>query len=219
MDDPAARYYSPPPPSGLRERLQHRKKSLIAAAVAVCVIGATFGVARIVSGDGKGSGHIERAFGGYISPHDQDIVASITIARNGAQTSYVEIVRTARGKDLKGITRAAESGRRHVDAALADTSRLENEKLRAELTALLKPQREVFVAYGRISSYAASHRGTGSTSKLHELVRRATQAEARAQAATAAFYQHVSAYMTPEQRRQFREEQRAWESEVKAAGG
>src|SRR3954468_8508046 len=179
MSDPAARYYSPAPPSGLRERLQHRKKALIAAAVALVVIGAAFGVARVVSGDGKGSGNIERAFGGYISPQDQNTLASITIARKWAQTSYDQVAKAARSHDLNGIARAAETGRRRVDQALADTSRLQNDKLHAELTAVLEPQREVFVAYGRVASYAASHRGTGSTATLDELVSRASQAEAK----------------------------------------
>jgi hypothetical protein len=218
MDDSTERYYSPPPPTGLRERLRARRRSVIAAAVAVLVVGGVFGIARVVSGDGKGSGNIERAFGGYVSPEDQDTLASVTIARKAAQTSYVDMAAAARKHDVKGLIRAADKGRSEVDQALSDTSGFENDQLQAALTAMLKPLREVFVAYGRLAAYASSHRGTGSRAKFNELVRRAADAEASARTASEAFYQRISVYMTPGQRRQLREEERAWQAELHEAG-
>ena len=209
MSDPLERYYSAPPPSGLRERLRQRKRSLLVAVVTVLAVGAAFGVARIAAGDGKGSGNVQRAFGGYISPEDEDRLASITSARNAAETSYLDITDAARAKDLDAIVRAAATGSRRVNTALAGARELENDQLRTELTALLERQRDVFVAYGRLATYARTHRGRASKAKLDELVTRTTQAEARSRAASATFYKRVSAYMRPEQRRQFEETRRA----------
>ena len=199
-DDPAERYYSPPPPSGPRERLQQHKRSLIGAAILLLLVGAAFAIARVASGDGKNSGHPERAFGGYISPSDQDALAKVGIARREGNAVYLKIVRAAKKRQLDVIIRQAAVGRNSTSSGLTDAGRVQNEDLREMLERILSTQNQVFVAYGNLASYVKAHRDNGSKAKVRELVATARKAEAATQAASDAFRDRIAPYMTPEQR-------------------
>ena len=216
MSDPAERYYSPPPPSGLRERLVARKRSLIAAAIFVLAVVAVFAIARVVSGDGKNSGHLERAFGGNISVNDKQRLADIAWARDGANGSYIGLIQGMRNRDLDAALDATNEGQRLTESALGAAGAIENERLRSGISRVLETQHEVFAAYGRVLTYAREHR---FTPKARMLLRTAARAEVAAREASADFYRTVSPYMTPEQRREFSKQQSVWRSRVQEAGG
>src|SRR4051812_684127 len=120
MSDPAERYYSPPPPSGLRERVLLRKRSLMAAGAIALAVVAVFAIALLASGDGKGSGHPERAFGGYISPADQEVLGRISVARNQANSAYLKVAAAARRGRPRAMTLAAWGGRAATSSGLEE---------------------------------------------------------------------------------------------------
>jgi hypothetical protein len=192
---------------------------LVGGAVLLLLIGAAFAVALLASGDGKGSGRPERAFGGYISPADQDAIAGVGIARNGANTAYVKIVQAANKGRLDAVARAAAAGRSSTETGLEEAGRIENEGLRKVLEPVLSTQNEVFVAYGSLASYAQAHRHGGSRAKVRELVAATRKAEGDARVASNAFYERISPYLTADQQRELQDEQRVWQSRLQGAGG
>jgi hypothetical protein len=200
MSDPAERFYSPPPPEGLRERLQHHRPSLVGAAVLLLLVGAAFAIARVASGDGKNSGHPERAFGGYLSQSDQDGVSKVTIARREASSAYIEVVAASKKGSLGAVKRAAAAGRNSTELGLQDAARIQNGELRTLLERILSTENKVFVGYWNLATYLKAHPDHASKAKVRELVSAARTAEVDAQSASDAFRERIAPYLTPEQR-------------------
>jgi hypothetical protein len=217
--DPAERYLSPPPPpQGLRARWREDRRSLVrTAAIVIAALAAAIAVVSFAGGDGEGSGNLARAFGGYISPEDNDTLAAGSIANYNAERSYVVLAEAVRDRDLRALARAAAAGRRYEERALAYARQIRNEKLRRTLVRVIPPRREVFVAWASVARYALTHhRGLKATPRA--LFQRAAEAEADSRAVTGEYARRLAFYMTPAQRRELENEQQIWTDGLRAAG-
>jgi hypothetical protein len=187
---------------------------LIAAAAVVLFAVAVVGIVLVVSGDGKNSGNVQRAFGGYISPEDERLLYELNRTAASANDSYLELVQAAADEDVDRIERIAGRGRMTVDKGLRAVAAMVNEGLRSEIRGLLGAQRTVFTAYGDLARYARTHRSSGSTPEAERLLARAARAERRTALRRRHLYRRVADYLTPEQRRLVRTEQRAYDERL-----
>jgi hypothetical protein len=202
-------------PQTIRDPAQQRKSTLIAAAAVILFALTVVGIVVAVSGDGKGSGNLQRAFGGYISPEDEVLLEKINDTGYASNEYYLKVTKAAGDQDLDRLARVADRGRTALDEGLRTVAAVENDGLQSELGRVLRAKRAVFVAYGGLATYLRIH-GTGkSTPHAQRLLARAAQAERRMRLAERHFFTRVAPYMNPEQRRLVREQQRSYESQLK----
>ena len=100
--DPLERHLNPPPPSGLRERLAQRRGALLGAlGVMAAIVLAAVGF-LLLSGDGKGSGDFERAFG-RLSEQDELHATDVGHHQTGALNGILGMIEsTGRGELQSG---------------------------------------------------------------------------------------------------------------------
>jgi hypothetical protein len=168
------------------------------------VAGLGLGLGKVLAGDGKGSGDIQRAFG-YMSAEDERSFYDFGSATQEANHHVVEMLAHAnRGRPRAAAASAAEAIR-IIDRSLGYARAIDNERLRSPLVGLARARRDFAAAMEGAARYGAGNRGrvTRRAEVLVQRVQRAATGVARAQRGLRA---QILPYMTPEQRRQMREE-------------
>jgi hypothetical protein len=172
--------------------------------VTVLLAGLAVGLGKVLAGDGKGSGDIQRAFG-YMSAEDERSFYDFGLASQEANHHVVEMLADAnRGRPRAAATSAAEAIR-IIDRSLGYARAIENERLRSRLVGLAGARRDFAAAMERAARYGASNRGR-LTRRADALVQRVEQAATGVARAQRDLLAQIRPYMTPEQRRQLREQ-------------
>lgn len=203
-------------PPTIRDPAQQRRSTLIAAAAVILFALAVVGIVVAVSGNGEGSGNVQRAFGGYISPADEQLLQQLNDTGYSSNEYYLQLTKAAVDKDLDRLARVAVRGRSVLDEGLHTVAAIENDGLQSEIRRVLRAKRALFVAYGGIATYGRIHGAGKDTPEARRLVARAAQAERRVRLAERHFLGRMAPYMSPEQRRLLREQQRKNEAQLES---
>jgi hypothetical protein len=204
--DPAERYYSAPPPSGVRERLSRRRGAIIGGVVVLTLATGIPAGALLLSGDGKGSGDIERAFG-RVSPQDERLAADAAVHHAGVYNGIIAMVRSGTTGDLSEATAEAEQTLGSLDRAALVVDRIDNEPLRRAYRDITLARRDFVRSYDELATYLLEHPGKRRDTKARALAAHVDEAGVDIDRADRRLITRIKPYMTAKQRSAFRESQ------------
>ncbi len=170
----------------------------------------------ILSGDGKGSGDIERAFG-RVSFEDERLVTDASVHHAAILNGMLAMIGSGTRGDLRDATGKADQTLGSIDGAADAIERIDNTRLRESFTDLLRSRRAFVTSYLDLVTYACEHPRGSKARALRERVRQAAVGMHRADQRMIA---RVRPYMTAEQASELRRAQeRNAERFTEAVGG
>jgi hypothetical protein len=216
-DDAAERYLSPPPPSGVRERIASNRGTIMGAAGAMLVITAIFGAVFIFGSDGKGSGDITRAFG-HVSAEDQDRLAEFGIHQVASRDEVVAMIASMQRGDATRATDKAKTSLASLQSAAAIVERIENDDMRQVLGDLTLANRRFVRSCLELVTYLRAHPGEKG-GRTRSLLADVGQTARGAQRAQRRMVVRVAPYMNDAQRAELKRQRQLDEERLSSAAG
>jgi hypothetical protein len=216
--DPAERHFSPPPPSGFRERLAVHRGTLFGMAVVAAVVAAIAVAVLLAAGDGKGSGDIERAFG-RLSQEDEQRMIDAQLHHTGAANGLISMIESTAEAKLDEATEYATQSEGSLESAAGVVDSMDNETLRGTFRELTATRLDFVESYQELFRYVRTHRSRRMTPEARAIVAEVRKAARAMVRADQRLLDRVEPYMTPEQRGQMRRAQAGTAARLKRATG